>query len=142
MTYSQVQCCDQLSSQGLENKVLWDGKTIKPHNHALKKTPCTKNLSILGYCEWVFCDLNYYCKAPRQALTEESPPPVQLLHTDAVELPHLGDLCLVLSEGQLHGGNTGSAGCSQDCCSSPPLCALSSPGIVLLTHENFPIVPL
>lgn len=37
---AQVQCCDQLSSQGLENKVLWDGKRAKSHSHVLKKIPC------------------------------------------------------------------------------------------------------
>lgn len=62
-----------------------------------------RNPSILGYYGWIFCDLNYYCKVPRQELTHETSIPLQLLGTDLVKLPHLGHLCLVLGEGQLQG---------------------------------------
>lgn len=82
-----------------------------------------KKSAYSGICKWIFCDPNYYYKAPREALTEESPPPVQLLHTDTVELPHLGDLCLVLGEGQLRGQHGGT------------WARLLQPGLLLLTYS-------
>lgn len=45
-----------LSSQGLEDKVLWDRKRVKPHNYVLKKIPCTTHKEI-----WVFwATVNWY----------------------------------------------------------------------------------
>lgn len=58
-------------------------------------------------------------------LTKESSPPVQLLDADTVEVAHLGDLCLVLSEGQLwdSAGERSSGGCRQECSPShTPVC--------------------
>lgn len=94
----------------------------------------------------IFCDLNYYYKVPTQVLTDKTSPPVQLLLTDIIELPHLGNLCLVLSKGQLQeqqGWETQTEqAADRSAAPQPSVFALSGLGIVPHVNENFPIVPL